>query len=55
MFDYNEMSGFGMMAGIVSGAALALIFAATGNPGLIGVGAILGFSIGSSLSKRFKQ
>ena len=55
MFDYDKMSGLGMVIGVVFGAALALIFAVTGNPGLIGVGAVLGFSIGNGLSKRFQQ
>ncbi len=54
MFDKN-MSDLGMVLGCVFGAALALTFAATGNPGLIGVGAVLGFPIGDSLSKRFQK
>ena len=38
--------------GVVIGAALALAFARTGNPGLIGVGAIIGVAIGEGLSRR---
>ena len=38
--------------GVVIGAALALAFAKTGNPGLIGVGAIIGMAIGEGLNQR---
>ena len=41
--------------GLVTGAVLALIFAKTGNPGLMGVGAALGLLIGKSLSGRSKK
>jgi hypothetical protein len=40
------------LVGVVIGAALALIFAKTGNPGLIGVGAIIGMAIGKGLNRR---
>ena len=38
--------------GVVIGAALALAFAKTGSPGLIGVGAIIGMAIGEGLNRR---
>jgi hypothetical protein len=38
--------------GVVIGAVLALFFAKTGNPGLIGVGAIVGMAIGEGLDRR---
>jgi uncharacterized membrane protein YccC len=41
-----------MWVGVVIGAALALFFAKTGNPGLIGVGAIIGMAIGEGLNQR---
>lgn len=41
--------------GMVIGAALALIFAKTGSPGLIGVGAVLGLGIGKSLNWRYNK
>ncbi len=41
-----------MWVGVVIGAALALAFAKTGNPGLIGVGAIIGMAIGEGLNRR---
>lgn len=39
--------------GVVIGAALALIFAKTGNPSLIGVGTIIDMAIGEGLNQRF--
>ena len=42
---------YGMLFGIVIGAVFSLGFAKTGNPGLIGVGAVLGMSIGNSIGK----
>ncbi len=42
-----------MWVGVVIGAALALFFAKTGNPGLIGVGAIIGMAIGEGLNQRY--
>lgn len=41
--------------GMVIGAILALIFAKTGSPGLIGVGAVLGLGIGKSLNWRYNK
>lgn len=41
--------------GMVIGAILALIFAKTGSPGLIGVGAVLGLGIGKSLNRRYNK
>lgn len=41
-----------MWVGVVIGAVLALFFARTGNPGLIGVGAIIGMAIGEGLNRR---
>jgi hypothetical protein len=41
-----------MWVGVVIGAALALAFAKTGNPGLIGVGVIIGMAIGEELNRR---
>jgi hypothetical protein len=41
--------------GVVIGAVLALGFAKTGNPGLIGVGAVLGVAIGKALNRRYNQ
>ncbi len=43
------------VTGMVIGAVLALIFAKTGNPGLIGVGAALGLVIGKSLNRRYNK
>jgi hypothetical protein len=41
--------------GIAIGALVALIFAKTGNPGLIGVGAVLGLMLGTALNRRFNK
>jgi len=41
--------------GIAIGATLALLFAATGNPGLIGVGAAIGTSIAITLDQCREQ
>ena len=41
--------------GIAIGALVALIFAKTGNPGLIGVGAALGLLLGTGLNRRFNS
>jgi len=41
--------------GIAIGATLALLFAATGNPGLIGVGAAIGTSIAITLDQCLEQ
>jgi hypothetical protein len=38
--------------GVVIGAAISLLFAVTGNPGLIGVGAAIGASIAAALNGR---
>ena len=40
--------------GVLAGAAIALLFALTGNPGLIGVGAAIGASIAAVLNERAK-
>lgn len=40
------------IVGVVTGAVLALLFSIMGSPGLIGVGAVLGMSIGSGLANR---
>ena len=45
----------GVVIGVVIGAALALAFAKTGNPGLIGVGAIIGMAIGEGLNQRYGE
>ena len=39
--------------GVVIGAALALASAKTGNPGLIGVGAVIGMAVGEGLNQRY--
>ena len=43
------------IAGLFIGAVLALTFAKTGNPGLIGVGAVLGMMLGTALQRRFNK
>ena len=43
------------IVGALIGALLALAFAKSGNPGLIGVGAVLGVSIGNALYRRFSE
>jgi outer membrane lipoprotein SlyB len=43
------------IAGVFIGAVLALAFAKTGNPGLIGVGAVLGMVLGTALQRRFNK
>ena len=43
------------LMGALIGALLALAFAKMGSPGLIGVGAVLGVSIGSAFYRRFKE
>jgi hypothetical protein len=39
------------LAGIIVGAIIALLFAITGNHGLIGVGAAIGMSLALSLNE----
>jgi hypothetical protein len=41
--------------GALTGAVIALAFAKSGNSGLIGVGAVLGVSIGNAFYRRFKE
>jgi hypothetical protein len=41
--------------GVLIGAVVALVFAKTGNPGLIGVGAVLGMLLGKVLDRRFNK
>jgi len=41
-----------MWVGVVIGAVLALFFAKTGSPGLVGVGAIIGMAVGEGLDRR---
>lgn len=40
--------------GVLVGTAISLLFAVTGNPGLIGVGAAIGASIAAALNERAK-
>ena len=46
---------FCTIIGALIGALLALAFAKTGNPGLIGVGAAFGLLLGQGLNQRFKE
>lgn len=41
--------------GLLIGAVIALVFAKTGSPGLIGVGSILGMFLGKALDRRFNK
>jgi len=43
------------LVGVVIGALIALAFAKTGNPGLIGVGAVVGLLFGQGLNRRFNR
>jgi hypothetical protein len=40
--------------GLLAGAVISLLFFATGNPGLIGVGAAIGASLAAVLNERAK-
>ena len=53
----NQMNSkpFYTIIGMLIGALLALTFAKIGSPGLIGVGAVLGVSIGNALYRRSKE
>lgn len=46
---------FYTVIGLVIGALIALAFAKAGNPGLIGVGAVVGLLLSQSLNRRFKE
>jgi len=50
----NQVSTRATLIGIILGAAISLLFAATGNPGLIGVGAAIGMSITIALNEAEK-
>jgi hypothetical protein len=40
------------MIGLAMGAIISILFAATGNPGLMGVGAAIGASLAVALNER---
>jgi hypothetical protein len=42
-----------MGVGIAIGALMSLLFAKTGNPGLMGVGVAIGIAFGEGLNRRF--
>lgn len=43
------------VVGLVIGAVLALVFAKTGNEGMMGAGVIIGVAIGKGLDKRYQR
>ena len=52
----EKYKDIGLVIGVVAGAAISLLFAAVlDSPGMIGVGAVLGVSIGKKIGESIYQ